>query len=290
MIVGGLALSISTLLGYLLIFGKLGLPALGINGAAIANTTARILELIIIVAITRFGTSHLVFKPELVFPISSEFIKRFLVTAMPVMVNELIWSLGISTYASIYAHIGTESITATNISATIENLAFVPFIGLGNACAIMIGKRIGAGEVERAYQFAKRIITISCITAVFMGALIVINKGWILDIYKISPASKGYAHLVLIVLSIGLLAKSTNMIIIIGIIRAGGDTRYGLYVELATMWLYGVPGAFIAANVFHLPVYWVVTAVAFEEVIKLVIISYRFVSRKWIHNLAEPAV
>ncbi len=208
---------------------------------------------------------------------------------MPVTINELIWSVGIATYASIYAHIGTESITATNISTTIENLAFVPFIGLGNACAIMIGKRIGAGEVERAYQFGKRIIAISCFTALAMGVLIVINKGWILDIYKISAASKGYAHLVLIILSIVLFVKSTNMIIIIGIIRAGGDTRYGLLVELATMWLYGVPAAFIAANVFHLPVYWVVTVVAFEEVIKLVLISFRFISRKWIHNLAKPA-
>ena len=79
------------------------------------------------------------------------------------------------------------------------------------------------------------------------------------------------------------------MIIIIGIIRAGGDTRYGLYVELSTMWLFGVPAAFLAANVFHLPVYWVVTVVAFEEVIKLVLISFRFFSKKWVHNLAEPA-
>lgn len=289
MIVGAVGLSTSTLLGYLLIFGKLGFPALGINGAAIGNTAARILELIIILAVTRIRSLRLAVKPRIEFPISSEFIKRYLTTAMPVMINELIWSVGISVYSSIYAHIGTESITATNISTSIENLAFVPFIGLGNACAIMIGKCIGAGEVERAYLYAKRVIFISCTTALIMGSLIVLNKGWILDIYRISSVSKGYAHWVLVILAIGLLFKSTNMIIIIGIIRAGGDTRYGLYVELSTMWLYGVPAAFLAANIFHFPVYWVVTVVAFEEVIKLCIISYRYLSRKWVHNLAEPA-
>ena len=169
MVVGGIGLTFSTLLGYLLIFGKMGLPALGINGAAIANTTARILELAIIIVVTRSATSRLAVKPKLIFSISSDFIKRYLVTAMPVTINELIWSVGISVYSSIYAHIGTESITATNISTSIENLAFVPFIGLGNACAIMIGKRIGAGEVEHAYQYARRIIILSCVTAIVMG-------------------------------------------------------------------------------------------------------------------------
>lgn len=289
MVVGGIGLTFSTLLGYLLIFGKIGFPALGINGAAIANTTARILELIIIIAITRSAAARLAVKPKLIFSVSSDFIKRYLVTAMPVTINELIWSVGVSVYSSIYAHIGTESITATNIATSIENLAFVPFIGLGNACAIMIGKRIGAGDVEHAFKYARRIIVISWITAIVMGLLIVLNKDWILDIYKISPVSKDYAHWVLVILSIGLLIKSTNMIIIIGIIRAGGDTRYGLYVELSTMWLFGVPAAYLAANIFHLPVYWVVTAVAFEEVIKLILISFRYFSRKWVHNLAEPA-
>lgn len=290
MYVGGAALCLSTLLGYLLIFGKIGMPALGINGAAVANTTARVVEFIAIIAITRFMPGRMAVRPKLDFPISRDFIRRYLVTAMPVTANELIWSVGVSVYSSVYAHIGTESITATNISTTIENLAFVPFIGLGNACAIIIGKKIGAGEMDRAYQYAKKVLAITFITAVLMGSLIFLTRGLILDIYKISDTSKFFAHWVLVVLAIGLLAKSTNMIIIIGVIRAGGDTKYGLLVELSTMWLYGVPAAFVAARIFQLPVYWVVAAVAFEEVVKLGIISYRFLSKKWIHNLAQPAV
>jgi len=288
MSVGVTILSFNTVLGFILIFGKLGLPALGVNGAAIANATSRFLELIIITSIIKIRKSSVVIRPVLVFPISSDFIKRYLTTAMPVTINELIWSLGIAAYNSIYAHIGTESIAAINIASTLENLAFVPFIGLGNAAAIMIGKKIGANEVNDGIHSAKQIIKISSIIAIVMGALIFLNKNWILDIYKISDSAKSYAHLVLIVLSIALLVKSTNLIIIIGIIRAGGDTKYGLFVELATMWLFGVPAAYIAANVFHLPVYWVVAVIAFEEVIKLGLIIYRFHSRKWVHHLTEP--
>jgi putative MATE family efflux protein len=290
MSVGVTILSFNTLLGFVLIFGKLGFPALGVNGAAIANATSRFLELIIITSIIKIRKSTVVIRPALVFPISSEFIKRYLTTAMPVTINELIWSLGIAAYNSIYAHIGTGSITAINIASSIENLAFVPFIGLGNAAAIMIGKKIGANEVNEGIQSANRIIKISCITALVMGALILLNKSWILNIYKISDTAQSYAHLVLIVFAIALLVKSTNMIIIIGIIRAGGDTKYGLLVELVTMWLFGVPAAYIAANVFHLPVYWVVAVVAFEEVIKLALISHRFRSKKWVHHLTEPLI
>ena len=287
MFVGGAILTFNTILGYILIFGKIGLPALGINGAAIANSTARIFELILIIIIVRIFSSSVIIKPAIVFPIKPEFIKRYLTTVLPVTINELIWSVGISVYASIYAHIGTSSFTAINISSTIENLAFVPFIGLGNACAIMIGKRIGAGELEEALNYGKRILYISFATAITMGILILLNKGWILDIYKISEISRSYAHLILTILSVSILVKSTNMVLFIGIIRAGGDTRFGLFVEFATMWLYGVPAAFVAANLLHLQVFWVVIAVAFEEVIKLVLLYNRFRSKKWVHHLTH---
>jgi putative MATE family efflux protein len=287
MFVGGAILSFNTLLGYILIFGKLGLPALGINGAAIANSTARIFELILIIVITRIFSSSIIIKPTIEFPIKAEFIKRYFTTALPVTINELIWSLGISAYASIYAHIGTSSITAINISSTIENLAFVPFIGLGNACAIMIGKRIGAGELDEALIYGRKILYISFTAAFTVGILILLNKGWILEIYKISEISRSYAHFILTILSVSILAKSTNLIIFIGIIRAGGDTKFGLFVEFATMWLYGVPAAYIAANILHLQVYLVVIVVAFEEVLKLILFFNRFRSKKWVHHLTH---
>jgi putative MATE family efflux protein len=287
MFVAGTILSFNTLLGYIRIFGKLGIPALGINGAAIANTTSRIFELILIIVIIRIYSKSVIIKPTIVFPISSEFIKRYLKTALPVTINELFWSIGISVYASIYAHIGTSSFAAINISSTIENLAFVPFIGLGNACAIMIGKRIGAGELEEALKYGKKILYISIVTAVTMSFLIMLNKSWILDIYKISDITRNYSHIVLTILSVAILAKSTNMIIFIGIIRAGGDTRFGLIVELATMWLYGVPAAYIAANVLHLEVFWVVIVIAIEDGLKLILFFNRFRSKKWVHHLTH---
>ena len=133
------------------------------------------------------------------FPIKTEFITSgYLTTVLPVTTNELIWSGGnFGICFHLCAYWDFIIYTAINISSTIENLAFVPFIGLGNACAIMIGKRIGAGELEEALNYGKRILYISFATAITMGILILLNKGWILEIYKISEISRSYAHLIL---------------------------------------------------------------------------------------------
>ena len=287
MLVGAFALSINTMLGYGLIFGKAGLPVMGIQGAALAYIISRVIELAIIVAITRFKRPYNLILPE--FRIDPVLLKRYISTAFPVAVNELIWALGITAFNAIYAHISTEAITATNISGTIENLAFVPFLGLGTATAIMVGKKIGAGETEEAYRYGKKSLVISVIMAVVICATILLSKGFILDIYKISAAARFNAHLVITILAFAIIVKTSNFALIVGTMRAGGDTRYILMVEFGTMWLYGVPAALISAHIFHLPVYYVAVVIYIEELIKLFFILRRFFSKHWIHNLAAAS-
>lgn len=290
MFVNSLALIVNTCLGYILIFGKLGVTPMGIEGAAIANATARILEFIALFVILTWSKSFLFRDYKTMFPIRREFVLRFLKYAAPVALNELLWSVGFSTYNSIYAHIGTDSAAATNIAFSLENLFFVPFLGLGNACAILIGNQIGAEDKDKAYHSAARSLRLTVITAIGMGLIMFIAKDWILQIYHISAITRDYAALVITWLSIALIAKSWNMVVLIGILRAGGDTRFALGLELATMWLYGVPAAWISANVFQLPVFWVVPIVLIEELLKAIISYTRFRSKKWIHHLSHSAV
>ena len=214
-------------------------------------------------------------------------LKIILKTVAPVVLNEVIWSFGITTYNAVYAHIGTDAIAAVNISSTIENLAFVMFIGVGNACAIMVGKQIGSEDEETAYQYAGRSIVMAIGGAVVMGLLVVLFSDLILSLYNISEGALSLAHNILLVSAATLWIRATNMTTFVGILRSGGDTRYALLVELFSIWTIGVPLALIGGFVLHLPVYWVYLMVTAEEFTKFFIGLIRYFSKKWIHNLVR---
>ena len=145
------ALTINTLLSYLLIFGKLGFPALGVAGAAGAALLSRILECGLLLWLTyRSGSPAAATLKELL-SIDLQFALKILKPVLPVALNELLWSLGITTYNVVYARIGTEAIDAINIASTVDGLAFTFFLGLSSACAVIVGNQIGADEENEAF-------------------------------------------------------------------------------------------------------------------------------------------
>ena len=121
---------LNILLGYVLIFGKLGIPAQGAQGAAYANLAARILEGLLLVYLAYYLKTPLAAKIQQMLSFDWKFLKILLSKVLPVMVNELLWSVGISTYSAIFARISTEAIAAISIKTSIEDLMFVPFLAL----------------------------------------------------------------------------------------------------------------------------------------------------------------
>lgn len=288
MVTSIIALSINTGLNYCLIFGNLGFPEIGVLGASIATVTSRIIECAIIIIFTyRYHTpSAGRFKEYFSFS-RNEFIRYFKVGS-PVILNEIIWVLGITIYNMVYARIGTQSIAAYNISSSLDGLAFTLFIGLSHACAIIVGNQIGANNIQQAVQDAKHSIQLAITLACIVGFLEVILGRLALYVYQISPTAHEIAIKLLIISGFTLLLRASNMTIYIGIIRSGGDTKFGLLTELGTIWLIGVPLALLGAFVFHLGAPIVAILVAVEEAVKLLIGRHRFRSRKWINNLVSP--
>ncbi|TLN22418.1 MATE family efflux transporter [bacterium] len=287
-----LAISLKTGLSYVLIFGKLGAPAMGVQGAALATLLARAVECGVLLFLTYRLKTPAAARPAELLDIRRDFLAGFLKLAMPVALNETLWSLGISVYNLAYAHIGTESIAAVNIAATIEGLAFVIFIGISDATGILIGNKIGAGNRETAFDFARRSLGIATLVALAVGGLIIALRGALLQLYAISPEALDYANRILLVMGFTLWIRISNMTIIVGVLRSGGDTRFGLFVDLGTVWAIGVPLALLGVFVLHLPVYWVYLMVMTEEVIKYVFALTRFFSRRWMRDvtaLGQPA-
>ena len=201
--------------------------------------------------------------------------------------NELFWSLGITTYNAIYAHIGTDSIAAINVNATIEELGFVVFMGLGNACAVMVGNRIGAGRKEEAYETVRRVAILAVLFAWLVGGVVLLLRSTVVSMYDLSPNGEHSVRMLMLVMAAVLWIRMFNFTTFVGGLRSGGDTRFALIMEMCSIWLIGVPAAYIGAFVLHLPVYYVYLMVALEEIFKAIVSGWRIHSRKWIHDLVN---
>jgi Na+-driven multidrug efflux pump len=208
---------------------------------------------------------------------------------LPVIANEVLWSFGITTYFAIYGHIGngTNAVAAINIVGTIDQMAFVLFIGVGTATSIIVGHAIGRGEPDKAFIYAGRSLCIQVIGAILMGVLIYLFAGNIFQFYKVDPVVIEDARKILLVMSLGLWIRAANHVIILGILRSGGDSRFSLFLDGFIIWLVGVPVTAAGAFWFGLPVQFVYALTFSEEITKMLFGTWRYFSRKWIHNLTE---
>jgi putative MATE family efflux protein len=280
------ALSLKTVLAYVLIFGYFGAPALGIMGAAVATVVARSVECIAMTAITYWRRLPAAAKLAELLDINRALVGRFARTATPVIFGEMLWSLGMTVYTGIYARIGTASVAAVSIASTIEGIALVPFMAMANAAAIMLGNRIGAGKVADAMDYARRFLVLSVVGAAVMGLIIFVSRGLLMSLYRISPEAQLDAMRVLAVMAVALWLKAGNLAMIVGIMRSGGDTRFAFLADIGPTWLLGIPIALLSAFVAGLPVYWVVLLVLVaDEGTKFFISLWRVRSALWIHSV-----
>jgi len=290
MVISVISITLKTILGYLLIFGVGGLPALGVRGAAIGTTFGWIFECTLTIFLVYRLKTPLAANPLTFFRFDRPFLSKVLKTAMPAAANEVFWSVGITIYNAVYARIGTDAIASVQISATVEEIAFVFFIGMGNACAIMVGNKIGEKETEVAFEYGRRFTILTVLVALLAGGIILFLREPVVSLYEISPLAAQNARQLMLIFAASAWLRSINFILFVGVLRAGGDTRFAMFMELFSIWVIGVPAALIGGFVLHLPVTGVYMMVLLEELVKVFIITRRYLSRKWIHDLVNVSV
>ena len=284
------ALTLNAILTFGFVFGRLGLPELGVPGAAVALVIARIAECLAMVGYTYILKSPAAATLHDLLRIDYHFIGKILVPVLPIIANEFLWSMGTTTYYIIYARMGTDSIAAMNIVSTIDQLALVILFGLTSATAVIVGNRIGSGETELAYLYGGRSLGLGTLVGVLIGVLVILLSPYVLSFYKVGPEVIGLAQKTLVILGCFLWVRAMNMINIVGILRAGGDTTFSLILDGLIIWVLGVPMAYYAAFVLGLPVYLVYLFLLSEEIAKWALGLPRYFSRRWIHNLVRVVV
>lgn len=278
-----LSMVINAVANYLLIF----VAGWGVKGAALATVFSRLVEVVVILSWSYGHKYESCGKLKELLDFDWSFMGKFVRVAIPVILNETLWGLGITVTNGIYAHAGTDAITAVNITGTISQLTWVFCMGFGNGISVIIGKKIGEGDIELATGYAKRSLWFLPTVGAFVGIFLWPLSYTLPVFFNVGPEIIHTAKQMLIVLMFSYPFASFCMNWIVGVCRAGGDTVFSALAEMGTMWLYAVPIGFLSAFVFDLPVIWIYICISSENILKAAIGLIRVLSGKWLHDVTR---
>ncbi len=287
LLISGISVCVNTFFNWCLIYGKCGLPEMGLKGAAIATVISQCLQSVLVILIGLRQKHYTLYGLSEVLRIPREFIQKYFHIALPVICNETLWCVGFNLYAIIYAHQGSENYAAYTLYSSIENLVFVFFVGACNACSIMIGKSIGQGLLEDAKAIARKMLFVFVGMGAVLGAMLFAIRWPVIGLMGVE--SQYTANLTAAILAFYCCwcpLRQLNYVLVVGILRAGGDTRISALLDVGVTLLWGAPWCFVLGYVFEVPFLWLVcgTFIA-EDVLKLPLCLLRLKSGKWLHTL-----
>ena len=288
MFIGIGGISINIILNAFLIFGLAGLPAMGIQGAAIATFITQFLRMAGMLIYIIFIEKTVRFNIKKMFNIRRILIKDFFRYSPPVIANEFIWGLGTSVHMAIIGRISSEAQSAYIVSNMLEQIAGITMINFSTACCIIIGKSIGEGKSKDIIaQYSRSFIGLACVAAAFTGGITFIFRHFIINLFELKGETQAYVSQLFIIVTIFLLIKTFNCISVVGIFRGGGDTKTGMIVDLLAMYLVGIPAGFCAMYFLELSVPFVYAFLIIDELVKLPVYFILVKRRKWIRNITR---
>lgn len=279
------ALLTNVFFNYVLIFGRLGAPALGVEGAAIATLIARVVETIVIVFLVYRSRGVLAAGVSDLLNLSVGFFIRSYKIIMPVLMNDVLWGAASLIYSVVYGRMGTGAVAAVQICNTVSQMFMVAIFGMASAASIMIGNSIGEGNEEQAVDYSNMFMRVSTVVSVVLGFLMALSAPLVVRLFNVSEDVGHSTLLMLYTVAVIFIVRFLGLVIIVGILRGAGDAKSALAIEGATMWLIGVPLTIIGAFLFKFPVHIVYALAALEEATKFGFAFKRLRSRKWINNV-----
>ncbi|MBQ8742550.1 MAG: MATE family efflux transporter [Clostridia bacterium] len=282
----------NVILNYAFIFGKFGLPALGVEGAAIATVISSWLGPITIMLIA-FMQKSLITRPPL--KASRAFTVEFIKRITPAAINEALWGLGTICLNIIFSNYGLEEFAAVTILRTFENVAFVFFVGLCHACCVVVGKYIGEGKIDEAINDSNRFTTLVITAGAILGALIAIFRAPLVSIFnmgaEISDHTLNMAMILMPVYAAELPFKNIPYVQIAGVFRSGGDTMIGVKYDLICLWLIAFPMTLLSAYVFKFPFPLIYASMFIgEDIVKSILCIRYFKKEKWIRPVTSQGL
>ena len=276
---------LNTGLNYLLIFGRLGLPAMGASGAAIATVISTWVNFLLMLAMLGRHGALLKTAGNSGEKMGKFNLMQYFSMLMPILVCEFLWSLGENIYAAIYGHMGTGASAAMTLINPVQSLVIGALCGLSQAASVIIGKELGSREYNQAYRDSWRLIRYGLFGAVILSALVVVASPLYVQIYQVDDAVKLLTRQILLAYALIAPFKVLNMIAGGGILRSGGKTNYVMWIDMIGTWVFGVPLGLLSAFVWKLSIPCVYFILSLEECVRFGITVLALRSKRWMQSL-----
>ena len=287
MIVSAAVFVSNVFINYILIFGKLGFPKLGVAGAAAGTLSARIIEVTLNMYFAFRKSNEFRGSIPSFFGWDPELIRRVIRNATPTTLNEFFWGFGQTMYVAAFNRIGTTAYAAYQAANSLFNIFNFASFSVGDAALILVGEKLGEGNKKYAWELSGHILKVAVKVGLVLGATVIVLSKPLSLIFNLSDQGKTYTFYILIVFGATMAIDLINGVLIAGVLRAGGDTRFTMLVECGSIWLIAVPLAFMSAIVWHLPIHLALLMTRTESLIKVVILSSRYRSKKWMNTVIE---
>ena len=282
------SLFVNLFFNYGLIFGKMGMPQMGVPGAALATMIARLVEFAIItVYLFRFDRKIGFRVKDFWRRLDLEVLKLFMKYGAPVLCNELFWSLGNSMAAVVLGHIGAEAVAANSICDIVFQMTSFFIWGAANAASVMTGNTIGAGQKEKAREQSKTFIVISLGLGLIASLMIFGLRGIMVDFYNVSGSTKQIAYSIMNLMCVVCIFQAMGNINMFGTLRGGGDSRFVLLCDVGAMWGLSVPLGFLSGLVLHWPIWAVYLCLRSSEIFTCVAGLIRLCGTRWITDVTR---
>lgn len=276
---------LNTGLNYILIFGKLGFEPMGVEGAAIATVISQIANFVLMILLMPKKDSALKRSAASDEKAVKFNLGQYAAMLLPILVCEVVWSLGENVYAAIYGHMGTDSSAAMTLINPIQGLVIGALCGLSQAASVIIGKKLGKGEYDDAYVSSKKLMLYGAIGAVILSVIVALTASFYVEIYQVEEYIKQLTVQILFAYALVAPFKVLNMILGGGIIRSGGRTKYVMFIDMIGTWGFGVPLGLLSAFVFNLSIPFVYFILSLEECVRFAISLGVFRKKKWMRKL-----
>ena len=290
MVAGIIAILTNLFLNWVLIYGHLGAPALGVEGAAIATVVSRYVELAVVMLHSHRHTDRYLFflNAYRSLRVPGKLVARITRTGLPLLINEILWSLGMTFINQFYSSRGLNAVAALNITGTAWNLFCVIMFAMGSAVSIMVGQRLGAGEIREARDVDRKLIFLTEVIHVVIGLLMILCSPLVPRMYNVGPEVQDLTRRLLIVAGLSLPVHSFAHVTYFTI-RSGGRTVITFFFDALYTWAVTVTLAFCLTRFTSLDILQIYFCIQFIDIIKVVIGLIMLRSDFWARNVVSDA-